>query len=91
MDSLRVVSKVLGIFAMGAGVAALIVFSNQPRVQREDHACRLPDVATEYRVIFQIRDGLGIIKETCSIEPRDQDEGRYETMQRLLKRERHKS
>lgn len=50
--------------------------------------CRLPDLGTEYRIIIQTRNANGGLDQTCSIEPIDLNEGRYKTMQRLLKRQR---
>ena len=53
-------------------------------------ACRLPDIETEYRIVIQERDRDGVLHETCSIEPRDPLEGRFKTLQRLLKRAQKK-
>lgn len=52
-------------------------------------SCRLPDVTSEYRVIVQSRNKEDVLDETCSIEPRIPDEGRYKTMQRLIRRHKH--
>lgn len=51
--------------------------------------CRLPDVNTEYRIIIQSRNRPDQLLQTCSIEPRLGDEGRYKTLERLLKRKHH--
>lgn len=48
-------------------------------------ACRLPDLNTEYRVIIQTTTDHGL-QETCSIEPRNPEEGRHKTIERLLRR-----
>ena len=48
-------------------------------------ACRLPDLNTEYRVIIQTTTDHGL-QETCSIEPRNPEEGRRKTIERLLRR-----
>lgn len=52
-------------------------------------SCRLPDPHTEFRVIVQSRNTADTLDETCSIEPRNPDEGRYKTMQRIIRRHKH--
>lgn len=51
--------------------------------------CRNPDIETEFKVIIQWQDVNHRLHTECSIEPRNSKEGRFKTMQRILKREQN--
>lgn len=48
--------------------------------------CRRPDAVTEYRVFVEWCSSRSECYRSCSIEPRDREEGPARTMKRLLDR-----
>lgn len=83
---MKLFGYILAVTALYAFVIIWALPSAQEHLTIVGADCRLPDPVTEYRVIIQKRDEPGRLIETCSIEPRNNEEGPRATMKRLLKR-----